>query len=98
MRLKGVFWRNGVNGCGVMGLRPPFFGMFQEYCELHDAMYNEGGGKKERFKADKRLLADMVSRSTCTWLMVWCFAYYMAVRGFGWLFFNYNKGKEEKKC
>ena len=81
-----------------MGLRPPFFGMFQEYCELHDAMYNEGGGKKERFRADKRLLADMVGRSTCTWLMVWCFAYYIAVRSFGWLFFNYNKGKEEKKC
>lgn len=91
-KLKGAFWRAGVNGCGVFGIKPPFFDKFQACCELHDAMYDLGGGKKERFRADKRLLVDMVERSTGSWLMLWCFVYYLSVRMFGWLFFNYKEG------
>lgn len=89
-KLKGALWRAGVNGCGVCGVRPPFFDKFQACCELHDAMYNEGGDGKARFRADKRLIVDMVNRSMGTWLMMWCFVYYVAVRMFGWLFFNYK--------
>lgn len=89
-KLKGALWRAGVNGCGVFGVRPPFFDKFQTCCELHDAMYNEGGDGMARFRADKRLIVDMVNRSTGTWLMLWCFVYYVAVRMFGWLFFNYK--------
>lgn len=88
--LKGILWRTGINGCGVFGIKPPFFDKFQACCELHDAMYDLGGGKKERFRADKRLLVDMVERSTGSWLMTWCFIYYLSVRMFGWLFFNYK--------
>ena len=90
MRLKGILWRAGVNGCGVFGIKPPFFDKFQACCELHDAMYDLGGDGKARFKADKRLLMDMVERSTGSWLMLWCFVYYLSVRMFGWLFFNYK--------
>ena len=89
--LKGALWRAGVNGCGVFGIKPPFFDKFQACCELHDAMYDLGGDGKARFKADKRLLVDMVERSTGSWLMLWCFVYYLSVRMFGWLFFNYKE-------
>lgn len=92
MRLRGILWRAGINGCGVFGIKPPFFDKFQACCELHDAMYDLGGDGKARFKADKRLLVDMVERSTGSWLMVWCFVYYLSVRSFGWLFFNYKEG------
>ena len=91
MRLKGILWRAGINGCGVFGLKPPFFDKFQACCELHDAMYDLGGDGKARFRADKRLLVDMVERSTGSWLMLWCFVYYLNVRMFGWLFFNYKE-------
>lgn len=92
MRLRGILWRAGVNGCGVFGVKPPFFDKFQACCELHDAMYDLGGDGKARFRADKRLLVDMVERSTGSWLMAWCFVYYLSVRMFGWLFFNYKEG------
>ena len=67
-------------------------------------MYDLGGDGKTRFKADKRLLVDMVERSTGSWLMLWCFVYYLSVRMFGWLFFNYKgaappnlpKGEEKR--
>ena len=95
MRLKGILWRAGINGCGVFGVKPPFFDKFQACCELHDAMYDLGGDDKARFKADKRLLVDMVERSTGSWLMLWCFVYYLSVRMFGWLFFNYQLENEE---
>ena len=91
-KLKGILWRAGVNGCGVFGVKPPFFDKFQACCELHDAMYDLGGDGKARFRADKRLLVDMVERSTGSWLMLWCFVYYLSVRMFGWLFFNYKGG------
>ena len=92
MRLKGILWRAGINGCGVFGIKPPFFDKFQACCELHDAMYDLGGDGKDRFRADKRLLVDMVERSTGSWFMLWCFVYYLSVRMFGWLFFNYKEG------
>ncbi len=95
-KLKGILWRAGVNGCGVFGIKPPFFDKFQACCELHDAMYDLGGDGKERFKADKRLLVDMVERSTGSWLMTWCFIYYLSVRMFGWLFFNYQVGAPQR--
>ena len=97
MRLRGILWRAGVNGCGVFGIKPPFFNKFQACCELHDAMYDLGGGKKERFRADKRLLIDMVERSTGSWLILWCFVYYLSVRMFGRLFFNYRASPNPSK-
>lgn len=102
--LKGILWRVGVNGCGVFGIKPPLWRKYQACCELHDAMYDLGGDGKERFRSDKRLLMDMVERSTGSWLMMWCFVYYLSVRMFGWLFFNYkvashnpSKGGENKQ-
>ena len=92
-----------MNGCGVFGVKPPFFDKFQACCELHDAMYDLGGDGKARFRADKRLLMDMVEKSTGSWLMLWCFVYYLSVRMFGWLFFYYkaspdpSKGEENKQ-
>ena len=32
-KLKGILWRAGVNGCGVFGVKPPFFDKFQACCE-----------------------------------------------------------------
>lgn len=97
MNLKGILWRAGVNGCGVYGVKPPFFDKFQACCELHDAMYDLGCDGKARFRADKRLLMDMVEKSTGSWLMLWCFVYYLSVRMFGWLFFNYKASPDPSK-
>lgn len=95
MRLKGILWRAGVNGCGVFGFKPPLWRKYQACCELHDAMYDLGGDGKERFRADKRLLTNMLDKSDKARHVLWTVGYYYAVRTFGWLFFNYKDKKNE---
>ncbi len=90
IRIKGFLWRAGVNGCGVLGVKPPFWRKYRDCCALHDALYDDGGCSTERFRADKRLLCDMLARSHSAWMVMWCIVYYITVRAIGWMFFNYK--------
>ena len=97
MRLKGILWRAGVNGCGVFGIKPPLWRKYQACCELHDALYDLGGDGKARFKADRKLLEGMLAKSDKARYVLWTVGYYYAVRAFGWLFFNYKDKKKDAK-
>lgn len=87
------------NGCGCeKGLfrfvKPPYAGKFRAACEIHDFHYARAD--ISRRQADVRLFRDMVKiveKTESTPFRVWWFAniamvYYVAVRTFGWLYYN----------
>lgn len=90
MKLKGVFWKPGINECGITKLPVPFGGLFKPACELHDAMYDLGGTEDDRYKADKKFLSRMVELSRRNRHITWAFTYFWIVRACGWMFFNYR--------
>jgi hypothetical protein len=102
---------NEVNGCGACSgwmkwIKPPHHRFFEKECCLHDELYNAGGTKEDRKKADVRLFEDMVKHSidhfkpkmrigAQVWFIVLAYVYYKAVRWFGSKRFNYKNLKEE---
>lgn len=79
-----------MNGCGVLGMRAPFYNRYKEYCCLHDLNYDHGGNGRDRRRADNHLLSQMIDRESSLWMSLWCLLYYAAVRLTGWMFFNYK--------
>lgn len=91
MRLRGIFWRAGVNGCGVWKIRTPYHKRFERECCLHDLMYDDGGTGYSRLVADRTLYKGMLDNANGdAWLGFVALMYYVNVRLLGWAFFNYK--------
>lgn len=90
--LKGIFWKPGINGLGV-GDHPlplPYRVRFDDAARHHDYNYDLGGDAASRASADKIFFHEMRLRCSSLWQDVAAWAYYKAVRAFGWLFYHYN--------
>ena len=49
MKIKGIFYKPGVNGLGVRGFhRLPYRKLFDEAARHHDWMYDLGGDSGDR--------------------------------------------------
>lgn len=92
IKLKGLFYKPGINGCGVelFSYHTPYHKLFNECCCCHDACYDLGGNGKDRFKYDRKFLQLMIPKCQSTWHVIIAMLYYLLVRLFGWLFFNYK--------
>nr|DAJ37984.1 MAG TPA: phospholipase A2 [Caudoviricetes sp.] len=95
-----------TNGCGAMGgifkfLKPPHHEFFRGECEVHDMLYEIGGTREDRLKADIELFQSMVKRSTSyfrdrsvgsqMWFFILSYIYYIAVRAFAGRRFIYKE-------
>lgn len=90
--LKGLLWRPGENGLGVLKLhRLPCRRRFDDAAKMHDRMYDERGTWRWRRHADMRFLSGMVDSCSADWQVALAVAYYCAVRMGGWLFYRYNR-------
>jgi len=70
----------------------PFSKLFNEAAKKHDIGYGIGGNKSNKNYIDSTFIWDMIT--VCNWNpFSWLFAcfYYLAVRLFGFMFFNYKK-------
>lgn len=92
MKIKGIFWKPGVNGLGVRGFhRLPYRKRFDEAARRHDWMYDLGGGGGNRAAADVTFHHDCARACENTIQVTASVVYFYAVRLLGWLFFNYKK-------
>lgn len=91
MRLRGLLYKEGINGFGVRGIKPPYARLFHTAGVSHDIKYDEGGSEYNRRYADRLLLLDMVSACETQWQVYVAIFYYKIVRALGWLFFNYKE-------
>ena len=92
MKIRGCFWKPGVNGLGVWGVRwLPYKRKFDVAACAHDRAYDVGGDDNDRKKADKAFFNDMLPICTDGWQLLWAAFYYCMVRAFGWMFFRYIK-------
>ena len=50
MKLKGLFYKKGVNGCGIelFGFHTPYYKLFENACIIHDLGYDDGGCETDR--------------------------------------------------
>lgn len=94
MRIKGIFWKEGINGLGVgpacMRKLLPYRAEFDKPACLHDLLYDKGGTEKDRKRADKILLSDMLANSDNIGMMLFSAVYYLMTRCFGFMFFRYD--------
>lgn len=83
--------------------RPPKWALFNASCQVHDEAYTVGGNKDDRLKADLgffwRMLEDVnklenykLKKKAVKYAII----YYICVRMFGWLSFNYGKETHNK--
>lgn len=94
MRIKGVFWREGVNGLGVrlplVGVLPlPYRKRFDWAARRHDEDYDFGGDGWWRRRADINFLWRMVAASETDLQVAVAVVYFAVVRGLGWMFYRY---------
>lgn len=78
-------------------IKPPYSIFFKSSCDIHDLSYYIWWNKCDRKKADLWFLKVMIedcNKNTCffkkNYYKVWCYVYYIAVRVFGWKYFNYK--------
>lgn len=83
--------------CGFARFRPPFHSLHKDACAIHDDDYVLGKGTKhDRHNADLIFLINMLKGAKQetglkkSLMITTAFIYYMAVRAFGWLFWNYD--------
>ncbi len=89
------------NGCGPSWipcwLTNLLFGwFFKASCNKHDEGYIQGGDEIRRFECDWKFLKAMRNDiNRLKWygqpLLLVALVYYVLVRMFGWLYFNYRK-------
>ena len=95
MRIRGLLWREGENGLGVniLGFHPklPYSVLFDKPARQHDRMYDNGGDGWNRAFYDEMFGQWMWRYSHTVSQRIFCIIYYISVRLFGWLFFNYTK-------
>ena len=88
----------GLNGCGGKGgwIKPPKRIFFEASCNRHDCGYSQGGCEEDRINCDIVFLKAMLR--DCARLpdgarkkkyIVWSHLYFIAVRAYGWKYFNY---------
>ncbi len=76
--------------------KPPHAIFFEASCNIHDQNYENWVNEKDRKKADKWLFKYMKRDiKRLAWYKqpryyIWCILYYVAVRLFGWKYFNYK--------
>ena len=90
-----------VNYCGFgksMIIRPPFWSFQNASCKVHDDNYKTGGTSFDRLTADTgflwRMCQDANQQPTKTLKRKAVYSavlYFILVRLFGWLSFNYKK-------
>ena len=92
MKIKGIFYKPGINGLGVRGFhRLPYRKLFDEAARHHDWMYDLGGDSGDRKAADVRFHYDCARVCATTLQVTMSIIYFYAVRLFGWMFFKYKK-------
>ena len=92
MKLRGMFWKPGVNGLGVRGLHClPYRKRFDVAACAHDRAYDVGGSGADRKRADRSFRGDMLGVCVSGWQRAWANLYYALVRVFGWAFFRYDR-------
>lgn len=95
MRLRGIFWKPGVNGLGVGNMWVnrllPYRKRFREAAKAHDVNYDEQGNSRDRRMWDIFFLEDMIKDCDNDLQVVFAIFYYINVRLWGWAFYRYNK-------
>lgn len=96
MKIRGCLWKEGANGLGVrlpiVGLLPlPYRKRFDVPARRHDAMYDKGGDGWNRAYYDQMFGQWCWRYAHSRTARVFAVIYYIVVRLFGWLFFNYKK-------
>lgn len=92
-----------LNYCGFghsQIIKPPYWALFTADCKIHDDNYKIGGTKEDRFTSDLgffwRILSDvnkvenLNKKKRATYIAI---LYFLAVRVFGWISFNFNSKK-----
>jgi len=90
-----------INHCGFgksVFIKPPFWSFQNASCKIHDDMYKSGGTSIDRLTADTgflwRMCQDANQQQTLLKKKMAVYSailYFIAVRLFGWLSFNYKK-------
>lgn len=92
MRLRGIFWKPGINGLGVFGFHClPYRHKFDWAARQHDAHYDLNGDWTTRRLADIVFLRDMLKYCDKDVQVFMAVAYYVVVRLLGWAFFRYQR-------
>lgn len=92
MKLKGTFWKPGVNGLGIRGFHLlPYRKRFDEAARKHDADYDIRGDWKWRRRYDIRFLISMTMKCDNDLQVMFAVLYYITVRLFGWAFYRYDR-------
>lgn len=91
MKIKGIFWKPGINGLGVRRFhRLPYRKRFDEAAREHDADYDKQGRWWNRQIADIKFLWNMVLACTNDLQVLFAILYYWMVRLLGWMFYRYD--------
>lgn len=91
MKIKGCLWKEGVNGLGVRGIHKlPYRKLFDKAARIHDSNYDDGCNSYNRYIADTDFLMDCISVCSNDIQSFFAIFYFIIVRLFGWLFFNYK--------
>lgn len=95
MCLRGCFWHEGSNGLGVgpVWLRRwlPCRKAFDTAARMHDECYDTQGDGDMRKMADYVFLFEMLKACYKPWQRGMAYVYFGLVRGFGWMFYRYEK-------
>lgn len=86
-------------GAKAMSLKPPRVYFLEASCKLHDEGYLEGGNEIRRLVCDLFFYTHMINdiNKLCRWRLrkyfyiSWASTYFILVRLFGFLFFNYRQ-------
>lgn len=95
MRLRGCFWRPGVNGLGIGSSRMnrllPCADLFYYAARTHDVNYDNEGNGDMRKMADYVFLLNMLKACYSPWQRGMAYAYFVIVRLCGWMFYRYER-------
>ena len=91
------------NYCGfkkAMFIKPPAWSFHTASCKIHDDMYSIGGNRMDRLTADVgflwRMLSDANKQETFSKKKLASYTaiiYFICVRMFGWISFNYHENR-----
>lgn len=92
MSLKGILWKPGINGLGVLGFHKlPYRNRFDRAAREHDRCYDIGEDRFDRFYFDVNFLRDCLFACDNDIQCFMAVVYFVFVRLFGWAFFRYNR-------
>lgn len=93
MRLRGILWKPGINGLGVLGFhRLPYRKRFDYAARQHDELYDiKNGTRKDRRVADIFFFQSCLQNCRTDLHCFMAIIYFVLVRLFGWAFFRYDR-------